>query len=147
MIAWKELRREWLDFHATHGISADPLSGYNGWHTILVALLEALIERPVTLGPFGIDGRPTEKKNLGAFDEMLRKANGDVQLVPLWLRIEHGSAHVPASVDLEQPPTDDVGYHMHAMANGYVWIVHSLPDTTVVILIKDDEPRASFRYD
>lgn len=141
----KALRRDWLEFNANRNVPVNVLNSYNGWHYLLRVLLESLVERPITLGPFGSDGLPTKRSHLALFNEMLRSASADRQLVPLWLRIERGAAFV--SVDATKLPDSDTAYHLRALSDGYVWRVHSLPDTDLVILITDDEARPSFLLD
>ena len=146
-IAARALRKEWIEHHAARSIPTDALNSYSGWHHIYQNLLEALCDRPITLGPFDSAGHPLDKKNHRHYDEMLKSVGGDAQLAPHWLRIDRGAAHIPADVKVAELPDNDIGNTLRMMADGYVWVTHSLPDTTQVILITNDEARASFQYD
>lgn len=147
-IASKELRREWLSFYSSEGINVQALNDFNGYYYIFKILLESLCQRPISLGPFGADGLPINGKNRRIYEEMVKKSSLEPwlsrQIVPLDFRVDYGFKYIPPGADLSNLKNDGIGCTLQALADGYVWVVRSLPSVELVLIIMFDELPSDF---
>jgi hypothetical protein len=140
------LRKEWLALHLDFSIDARQLNSPQHWYPLYMMILSRLHGTPIQLAVTLENNRLVGlKPNVTLYEEMLARTGGNHKLIPRRIEVRPGR-DCPRHAELLQAVRTggDIRQTLELMGTHACWVVQTIPDIEIWILILPDEPASAF---